>query len=664
MLCPYKWVSTPPRGEANRVDDLAISDNGDGTFTLSWHYRNLGDYDQDGTVAVEDIIPLAEHFGETYEPEDTNCIQAVIDGSGNGRIGIEDITPIAMHFAAEVEHYAIEGAEEEAGSYELVNEILQDTGSGDGRLEYSAIIESPAALWHRVVPYDTEDNPGEPSNAVLRPSNEPIIYEVSPTEGYQHEEYTFSATVTGAEPREYAWDFGGGATPDTSSETSPTVTLADAGEYAASLTVTNADGSASFPFSLIVSERDMWAHTWGGERNEWFREMAIDDEGCAYLVGQTSGFGAGATDALILKYSPEGEVLWAKTWGGEVNERFTGIEVTADGYVYVVGETNSFGAGNDDLLLLKCDPEGNLVWAKTWGTAEGYERTDGGLDVDTEGNIYVCGYYAVWGGEDDIMLVKFSPEGDALWARTWGGSSDDRSRDVLATPDGVYVCGYTESFGAGEEDMLVLKFSIDGESLWAITAGGSDYDSASSICVDEGNIYIAGSTRSYGQGNLDSLLLKCNTEGDVMLARTWGDTGIEGVRDLAVDHDHCLFAVSHTTSFGAGKYDVLLLRFDAVGTPLWAKVWGAEESEQVPAVVINETGDVYVGARAPNAAGEWMDVEGMVTEPELIIGFPEGTERTIEGIQTTPEGTETSPIGTIDSGGGGDDFLLLKNFPR
>jgi len=170
-----KLVCAPPTGEANRVDDLAILDNGDGTFALSWHYKNLGDYDQDGVVGLPDIYPLAEHYNESYEPEDINCIQAVIDGSGNGRIGIEDITPIAMNFAVDVHHYAVEGAAEEAGAYELVSEVAQDTGSGDGRLEYSAVIQSPAALWHRVVPCDSEGTPGEPSNAVLRPSNEPIV---------------------------------------------------------------------------------------------------------------------------------------------------------------------------------------------------------------------------------------------------------------------------------------------------------------------------------------------------------------------------------------------------------------------------------------------------------------------------------------------------------
>jgi len=80
-------ASTPPTGGANRVSDLGISDNGDGTYTLSWHYRNLGDYDQNGVVALEDIYPLAQHFGETYDPEaEPHCLQAVIDGSGDSWI--------------------------------------------------------------------------------------------------------------------------------------------------------------------------------------------------------------------------------------------------------------------------------------------------------------------------------------------------------------------------------------------------------------------------------------------------------------------------------------------------------------------------------------------------------------------------------------------------
>ena len=72
-----KLVSAPPTGEANRVNDLELVDNGDGTYALTWSYKNLGDYNQDGIVNIMDITPLAVHLGE---PEgDPNSITEMID---------------------------------------------------------------------------------------------------------------------------------------------------------------------------------------------------------------------------------------------------------------------------------------------------------------------------------------------------------------------------------------------------------------------------------------------------------------------------------------------------------------------------------------------------------------------------------------------------------
>ena len=651
-----KFVSSPPTGEANLVNDLAIADNGDGTFTLSWHYRNLGDYGQDGVVGLEDIIPLAEHFGETYEPEDTNCVQEVIDGSGNGRIGIEDVTPIAINFAVWVEHYAVEGAADEAGPFEFVSEILQDAGSGDGRLEYSVIIESPAALWHRVVPYDSEGASGEPSNAVLRPSNEPVIYAVTPTEGYQHEECTFSAVVSGAEPLTYAWDFGGGANPDTSAEPSPTVTLADAGEYAASLTVTNADGFATFPFTLTVSERDIWAHTWGREGSEGIRSIAVDDNGDVYLAGISS------VRCLILKYSSEGSLLWAKLWGGDSGEYFTGVRVAPDGAIYAAGMTTSFGQGYDDVVLVKYDADGTLLWAKTWGTA-GYERAFG-MDIDDAGNIYVCGQYLVWGSEPDILFVKFSPEGDAIWARTWGGSEYDYAPDVLAASDGVYVCGYTDSFGTGGSDALLLKYSIEGEFCWARTFEGAEGDSFHSITEYEGSILVTGNTASYGVGDKDVLIMKWDSEGNALWVRTWGDVGSRGLNDLIVVTDGSLVGAGATNRYDTGNWEVLLLSVNTDGDILWSKIWSSPNWDAAYALEDDLDGSLYICGEGINAAGEWTDVEGTLSIPDLTIGFPEGTANPIEGIVSVAEGTENLPEGVIDSGGGEEDALLIKNYPR
>ncbi len=65
LLEKNKLVSKPPTGPANRVTDLTLLDNLDRTFTLTWTYKNVGDYDQNGVVSISDITPLAKHFQET-----------------------------------------------------------------------------------------------------------------------------------------------------------------------------------------------------------------------------------------------------------------------------------------------------------------------------------------------------------------------------------------------------------------------------------------------------------------------------------------------------------------------------------------------------------------------------------------------------------------------
>ena len=659
MLCPYKSVATPPTGEANRVNDLAISDNGDGTFTLSWHYRNLGDYDQDGSVGISDITPLAQHYNEEVPGDDTerNSLQAVIDGSGSGRIGIEDITPIAMHYAVEVEHYAVEGAAEEAGAYELVSEVAQDAGSGEGRLEYSVIIESPAALWHRVVPYDTEGTAGEPSNAVLRPSNEPIIYGVSPTEGYQHEEYTFTAVVTGTPPIEYAWDFGGGAEPDTSVEPSPTVTLADAGEYQASLTVTNAYGEASFPFTLTVSERDSWAHTWGGGEGDYCYDLLISGDESVYLSGSTSSFGAGKGDGLVVKFSMSGDLLWARTWGGEESEYTGDIAFDSGGNVIAAGGTNGFGEGKSDLLLTKYSPQGDLLQVMTWGTGD-YERKND-MEVDTEGNIYLCGNWSVYGGDPLALIVKLDPEWNVLWAKRWGGTGEDRAYGILAHEGAVYVCGKTASFGAHDGDAFLMKMSEEGEVLWARTWGTELEDSFSEMTIGpDGCVYVVGNSKEYPVEST-GLIVKYDSTGELIAARCWKGPLQSTFSDV------CPISGGSVTVVGSRGWRPLLLKYDQNLSLVIGVEWGQSEHHRSGrCLAYDPEGYVFVAGEARNASGEWWGVEDFTADAPGTDNTVEGEIWDLEGVPHEPEGTKTTPEGIIDEGGGGEDILILKYYPQ
>jgi len=153
------------------------------------------------------------------------------------------------------------------------------------------------------------------------------------------------------------------------------------------------------------------------------------------------------------------EVAWNITWGGAGDEHGIGLALDTVGDLYCVGDTFSFGAGGQDLALVKFAPNGSRLWNTTWGGAAndwGY-----GVVLDTAGNIYCVGWTGSFGvGGQDLALVKFAPNGFRLWNTTWGGAGNDGSSEVvLDTAGNIYIAATTQSFGAGGSDLVLVKFS-------------------------------------------------------------------------------------------------------------------------------------------------------------------------------------------------------------
>jgi hypothetical protein len=158
-----RLVSAPPMGESNRVTDLVALDNGDGTFEVVWHYRNTGDYDQNGAVSISDITPIAQNFGTEVPPGDLSLL-SVVNGDGNDSIGISDVTPIAVHFGTQCAGYSIRTSATENGSFAEVDTIDVGEGTGDGRLEFRRTLALTVGEWVQVVPLDGAGGEGQPSD--------------------------------------------------------------------------------------------------------------------------------------------------------------------------------------------------------------------------------------------------------------------------------------------------------------------------------------------------------------------------------------------------------------------------------------------------------------------------------------------------------------------
>jgi len=249
-----RMVASPPSGPSNEVDDLSLVE-GVGNWVLSWSYRNVGDYNQDGIVNVSDLTPLAVHFLEAKSEETgwPSAADEVIDGDGNGVINIADITPLAANFFHDCAGYSLQSSTMPAGGFSEFDQVDLRTATGEGRLRFEVLL--PVILdnpYLRVVAIDAQGMPGADSNVRGVPGMALTVVSLSPRGGLAGTQVQLTAVVEGVEPIAYQWDFGGGAEPNTSTEESPIITLGAEGTYDASLTLSNDYCDYTYGFTLTA----------------------------------------------------------------------------------------------------------------------------------------------------------------------------------------------------------------------------------------------------------------------------------------------------------------------------------------------------------------------------------------------------------------------------
>jgi len=203
------------------------------------------------------------------------------------------------------------------------------------------------------------------------------------------------------------------------------------------------------------------------------------------------------------------EILFNQTYGGEYSEIASFAVETHDNGFMIVGSTTSFGAGDSDIWLLKINSNGVPEWNKTYGTPASESSQ---YIIKTDDNAYLItgrtNYYGE--GDIDLLLLKVDHEGQLLWNRTMGGAGDEWMWEIEKTSDGGYaLAGRTNSYGAGLNDYWLLKTDAEGIPEWNVTLGGVEDDRARSLLIiDDGGYLVHGWSHSYGAGMLDFWLVK------------------------------------------------------------------------------------------------------------------------------------------------------------
>lgn len=389
--------------------------------------------------------------------------------------------------------------------------------------------------------------------------------------------------------------------------------------------------------------------------------VTTDSVGNVYVTGYyyapSINFGSqvldnlGQSDFFLVKYDPQGNVIWAKGAGSPDFDEGNAVATDRYGNVYVTGSFNGDTIAFDNIILTSSNPgvyhfflvkynsDGDAVWAinpdnDNWSYGHDLVVDEGGDIIVTGGFVYPTlqfgsdTLYNNGSTGNDLFIMKFHPEVGLIWSVNAGGDSYDvgygidydENKDIYVTGSfgSTMIWGTDTLISSGGSDICVLKCDEFGNPLWARSAGGVDHDEGLSLDVssDQG-VFVTGLFASpfidFGSnplvnlGDNDIFLTKLDQQGNVTWSIRAGESGWDEAFGVTSDMNgnayltggfrsaSITFGNETLTNANADKSDLFVTGYDgASGNVLWAKHAGQNEHDGGSDICVDPTGALYV----------------------------------------------------------------------
>ena len=307
------------------------------------------------------------------------------------------------------------------------------------------------------------------------------------------------------------------------------------------------------------------AAVYGGSNYDYFQGVTVDNSNNIICVGYTNSEGTGSSaysNALVVKFDSNLNIAARKIYGGDSNDYFYGVAVDSSDNIICVGTTFSEGT-NGSAMIVKFDSGLNIVVRKIYGGNNGDEFRV--VTIDSSGNIICVGHTASEGSNTDALVIKFDSNLNILTRKIYGGSNGDIFYGVaIDNSDNIICAGYTNSEGTGSptySNALIVKFDSGLNIVVRKIYGGSNVDIFYSVIVDSfDNIICAGYTQSEGTGSYSALIVKFDSDLDVLSHKIYSGTGEDLFYGITIDNSNDIVCVGNTSSEGSGSVDALILK--------------------------------------------------------------------------------------------------------
>jgi hypothetical protein len=343
-----------------------------------------------------------------------------------------------------------------------------------------------------------------------------------------------------------------------------------------------------------------WYQTYGETADETGNIVRQTGDGGYIISGQTISFGAGGNDIWLIKTDDKGQLVWNKAYGGEGEESGLALAVLPDGYL-AAGYTTSFGSGGQDAWLLRIDSEGDLLWEKTFGGA-GNDAVSSIIPAPGGGFVLAGFTFSSGSGNSDGWLFKVDDSGSQVWSWTYGGTELDYLRGVNTGTDGSFIAiGSTDSFGS-QGDIWLVKTDAQGNTLWQkrYRGQGNDFPVYAAETSDSG--YMIAGTGSSGEGSSDYWLIRTDSAGVTTWSRTYGGSQDDVLEDARTAPDGSIVLIGRTYTSDSTT-NVWLMRINAAGDKTWEEMVGGSGDDTGLSVLDTADGYVFTGSTSSYGAG-------------------------------------------------------------
>ena len=301
----------------------------------------------------------------------------------------------------------------------------------------------------------------------------------------------------------------------------------------------------------------VWAKTYGGGMSDGSRSITQTSDGNYVITGYTCRSSPNDEDVYVIKIDPDGNLVWERAIGGTRGEEIGFcVREAPDSTLRVVGQTDAYG--DEDVLLVGLAADASWAWEYPYDMP-GYQSGNE-LEFTTDGGLIIVGTTS--GGSMDVHLIRAESDGDTVWTRTYNFGGNDYGMSVKIVSYYAYiVTGYAEGMVAPNYNAFLMQVGVSGDMHWVEYYGGSGDDFSHSVEVlSDGGFVFTGYTDSYGAGGNDVYLVRTDDNGDDYWTATYGGVNNDAGSEVHATPDGGFIIAGYTSSFGQGFIDLYMVK--------------------------------------------------------------------------------------------------------